>query len=546
MDSLKEREGLHLACPACAGGLLYDISTEGMRCTRCGKQYEMADIQDPSSEKADYSDQTFDAIEYHCPQCGAALYAYENAGVSRCVFCGSDVILEERLSKIQKPDLILPFHITREECVQIYRKRIKRALFAPKAMLAEDTVHGFQPIYIPFWLYSGKGCDTGTAIVTEVTRDGNKKITSTYSHSLDISVSFDRIYYDASSAFDDETAIRLSLEDKDLRSFHAGYLCGCYAEAPDVESDIYREVIVEQANTKLQANLKSRHFYGKTNHFKTDIPMQKKLVMMPVWMMADRQKSGKVLYTAINGRNGRIVCDTPVGKGRFAILAVLFTLLFLAVMLWMDSAILIRSRLLAGICGMLTAFAAWMISPETKKMLLRKKDKDDPTRTAVSESNNRPSSGKKPRVRLKTLPFYDRKHYSLTAFIIFSAAVIVYTVLAFLITRNARAPHVAFVSSYIDDGAFFPVFLILVSAGMLYWQYLQLWSVAGRKIDYLLLFWTELLAAAGMLIYHSDYVNYGICIVFLVITCLMMWIRFRHHNEYVTRPVPFFGKEEQA
>ena len=62
----------------------------------------------------------------------------------------------------------------------------------------------------------------------------------------------------------------------------------------------------------MKENMKSRHFYGQTNHFKTDIPMQKKLVMMPVWMMADRQKSGKVLYTAINGRNGRIVCDTPV------------------------------------------------------------------------------------------------------------------------------------------------------------------------------------------------------------------------------------------
>ena len=540
----REQEGLRLGCPACGGGLQYDIKTEGMRCAQCGKQYAMADIQDPSP-KEKHSDGMMETMEYHCPQCGAALYAYENAGVSRCVFCGSDVVLEERLSRIRKPDLILPFRITREECEEIYRKRVRRALFAPKEMLAEDTVHGFQPVYIPFWLYHGENHDKSVASNTEVTHSGNKTITSDYSYELKITVNYDYIYYDASTAFDDETAMRLSMKGRDARDFHPGYLCGCYAEAPDVEPDIYQEVIVGQANARLVQDLRRRKYSCRSDHFRRDMPTQKKLVMMPVWMMADRQEGGKVLYTAINGRTGEIVCDTPVGKGRFALLAGVLAVLFFALLFLLDSSVMIRSRLLAGICGMLTAFAAWMIAPETEKMILRKKGEEDPTRVAVRDAKARILPGKTPKARLKDLPFAERKPYGLIALGIFAAAAVVYTILAYFITRRARAPHVAFVSSFMDDGALFPVFMTVVSGVMLYYMHSLLSLNAGGKMDYLLLCFAEFLAAAGMLFVNSDYVNYGISIAFLILTSVMMWVRFRHHNQYVTRPVPFFGKEEE-
>ena len=63
-----------------------------------------------------------------------------------------------------------------------------------------------------------------------------------------------------------------------------------------------------------------------------EMERESKLVLMPVWLLG-RKQGRRMLYTAIDGINGNIVCETPVHQSKMmglgAVLGVLFALLFL-------------------------------------------------------------------------------------------------------------------------------------------------------------------------------------------------------------------------
>jgi hypothetical protein len=73
------------------------------------------------------------------------------------------------------------------------------------------------------------------------------------------------------------------------------------------------------------------------------------MIMMPVWLLAHRQGE-RVIYTAVNGSNGRVVCDVPVSNGKLAAVTLaLAAVLFLLLHLFLT----VKPDLLMVICGVL-------------------------------------------------------------------------------------------------------------------------------------------------------------------------------------------------
>ena len=60
--------GSRFGCPNCGGGLAYDISSGQMKCDRCGELTPLEKL--PAEEETE----TLEVTEFHCPQCGAAVY----------------------------------------------------------------------------------------------------------------------------------------------------------------------------------------------------------------------------------------------------------------------------------------------------------------------------------------------------------------------------------------------------------------------------------------------------------------------------------------
>ena len=134
-------------CPSCGGGLRYDIYSRKMKCDRCGS---LTDLEKLPPEKAE---ETMQVTEYHCPQCGAAVYSTDTEITSFCSFCGSDVVLTGKMGRTRRPAYIVPFRVTREDCEAAYRQHLKKYLLAPKALKTAETLSHFRPVYVPFWSY---------------------------------------------------------------------------------------------------------------------------------------------------------------------------------------------------------------------------------------------------------------------------------------------------------------------------------------------------------------------------------------------------------
>ena len=527
-EGINPADGLRIGCPGCGSGLRYDIGLKKMHCDSCGGSYALEEIPDRSRQAADG---LMDAAEYRCPQCGAAVHTSQTAVTSFCSYCGADVILTQRLTRTRRPDTIVPFAVTREQCEEIYRRRVREARYAPADFAAQETVSHFRPVYIPFWQYRGSGAGAEKGTGEKHRSDARYEYTDKYEVDVSGSVSVSGMLYDASVSFEDETAQQLRFSDQGALPFHPGYLCGFYAEAPDTESSLYREELIKYARKAWKDEYKKRSGLDKAEvgFFEKDFVPGASLTLMPAWLLVHRSDK-RVVYTAINGDNGEIVCDTPVSNRRFARLALEMTVLAAAVLVLLSFVLILRPRLLAALCGLTAAMAQWVIATVSKDLAIRRARADDLTWVATHSAGKKAAKVKK-RSRVPGCGWFIP--LSGTGLVVGLGMIGTY--------MNAYSFN-QFVGSLISEHAWLPPVTLACS--------LVFFLISGYKrqaaLDDLLFFLRLAAVGATLLaafITSSDTVYYLCAFAMLGLTAFSLSRLNRAHNEFVSRPVPFFGKE---
>ena len=528
---MRTADGLRFGCPGCGSGLRYDIASGRMRCDSCGQSYALSDIPDPSKNAADGK---MDAAEYRCPQCGAAVHTSQTAAASFCSYCGADVILTERLTRITRPSAIVPFKITREECEAIYRRRVKEARFAPDDFGAQETVSHFRPVYIPFWRYSGSASGAGlSGSATHRHSDSRYDYTDVYAYRVDGGVRVTDVIYDASVSFEDETARQLSFSTKRAVPFHPACLCGFYAESPDTEPTLYKDGLRKYAEDAWKKEFDKKCEYGSAKvAFPEPFEADAELMLMPVWLLAHRS-GGRVVYTAINGDSGQIVCDTPISNRRFAVLGAECTAVILAALLLVQAVLVLRPRLLAALCGLIAAVAQWIIARVSKDLAARSLHEDDYTWQKLR--GKKTDAKKKPRAPARGIAWWLPP--LVTAGVAGAGAVI-----ALMNSYDTNA----FLATLFSDHAWLPwvvqgcALIFFVASG-----YKRTGGIDGALYFARLAIMGVTLAA--IFLATGDLPFYGCCIALLTLTAPALARLNRSHNAYVSRPVPFFGEAgEQA
>ncbi len=535
------KEGLQFRCEACGGALVYDINKKArnMRCTSCGRTVGIHTVQ-PLKELADeQTPDTLQTLEYRCPSCGAALYTTQTSATSFCSYCGADVVLTERISHMLRPSMIAPFTVTREECEQIYRQRLSESRFVPEEMASQETISHFRPVYVPFWRYSGSGDGPSKGLYSKTTTVGNVEYTDTYEAELDNRVSISNVLYDASSQFDDETAQALNFRLDNLVPFGPAYLAGMYAEAPDLDPKACYNWLSRTAQRIFNSRL-----IGQEAHtvacFPSNFKGKAELVLLPVWLLATRQGE-KVIYTAVNGNSGAILSDLPVSPKRAGITAGVVTLILTALLVGLHHIILLRPRITAALSCVLAMICWNVIGPFLNRVSQKAQQDDDLTRLM---KKNRSSSGDqilnpddlpdgneaKPIIRMKWIGIISAVATSV-----------------FLIGYVTADNPPLYLDQYISDRAMLPPVLTLISGILEAFMLLQLSEMSSHfraaLIAHIAL--CGLMWLLGPFIAHSIWfyllilVNYGLTLAVLIRGFLM-------HNEYVSRPVPFFGKGDET
>ena len=570
-QTVKTRDAYRCSCPGCGSVLKYDIRSRAMLCESCQGTWPVETFPDESAEK---QEEMMDTVEYTCPSCGASVHTSQTSATSFCSYCGSEVVLTERLSHMRRPDAILPFRITREECESRYRGRIREAVFAPKSLLKQETINHFRPVYIPFWRYSYHSDGETDGLGQKTYSDSSYNYIDSYSYKLAADINITNLFYDASSAFDDETAMKLNFwtrgqydtfpvaEGSKTVPFHPAYLCGMYAESPDAEAVIYKDHLLNLAHDMF--NTRAGLVTGSEISLerpKEHERIDSELVLLPVWLLANRTGE-RVLYTAVNGDTGNVICDTPVDRKRFIGVTALLFAGILVLLLALTKYVILRPNLLLGICGVLAVLAMRQIIPDADRILIRRQHDTDPTRAMKLRQKQYGESD----VSVWELPKAVRSGSGLfskakkteskgsplaKALAYFGLAALVY--LATLMVNSSSS----LLSSLISDRGFLvPIVLVfcLVLLCIIRYRYPSEKTDPGKKKtalwDVILLYIMRALIVAGIIVSlaHTPGISlwcYALSIAILILLSVNIVRVYKLQNEYVTRPVPFFGKEGQ-
>lgn len=353
-------------CPNCGSNLKFDIATQQMLCSYCNATVDPYSIQnDHNAEES----REYNVTVFTCSQCGAELLSEDTTAATFCSFCGSTAVLDSRIGKGHRPVHIIPFSKTMEDCKASYAKMMRRAIFAPKELKDQAYIEKFRGIYMPYWVYSFEKKGEITFHGSQSRQKGDYLYTKHYNIVSEVDASYEGISYDAAAAFSDDLSGAIAPYDMNAgKPFAPSFLSGFYADAGDVDSNIYAseagDLVTEDGFGKLADDrICSRYHVKDRNHAHS---LRQALrpectaaesAMFPVWFLSYR-KGDRVAYAVVNGQTGKAAADLPVDRKKYIIGSLLLAIpLFLILNLRFTirpGVALILSALLALVCALVS------------------------------------------------------------------------------------------------------------------------------------------------------------------------------------------------
>lgn len=327
-------------CPNCAANLRFSIQHQALFCDACGtvmNPYDM--VKDRDAEQ----NTVFEVNVFTCPQCGGELITEDTEATAFCSFCGGSTILDSRISSVKRPQYIVPFQVSKQDCIESYKKMIKGAVFAPNEVKNSDNIESFRGIYMPYWSYHLE--KKGPVVIkgTKSYQRGDYKYTEHHDLSTDVDVVLDNVSFDASSNFSDDLSEGIAPFDQTKQiPFTPSFLSGFYADSNDLNAGVYAEDAENVGAEKIYNQLTkeppiSKYSLNGQNAKNAVKPtcLGGSLVMLPVWFMSLRtQDKGKdrVSYFAVNGQTGRVVGDVPISLKKYVMVSSIVGLIIFGVL----------------------------------------------------------------------------------------------------------------------------------------------------------------------------------------------------------------------
>lgn len=326
-------------CPNCSANLKFNIALQMLHCASCDSSFDTYEFD---SKDEDGVESKYETTVFTCPECAGEIESTDTDVTGFCPFCGASTIFYSRLKEELKPDFVIPFKKTKEDCKNIYKKHAKKALFLPNEYKSEEHIDGFRGIYVPYWAYNASQEGRVTFKGEKTHRRGDYIIHDNFRLTGEIDSFYNGISYDASSSFSDDISQKIApFNVKEKQPFTAGYLSGFYADTADVDSDVYSKDALEFAKSRSRIEIKKEPTFRPysisnlaNNNLNTKVSNIER-TMYPVWFMSYRNKD-RVAYATINGQTGKIYADFPIDIKKFLVFsAFISVILFLILNLFL-------------------------------------------------------------------------------------------------------------------------------------------------------------------------------------------------------------------
>lgn len=332
-------------CPCCGAKLVYDGEKEMMSCPYCESTFTMEQIiaeekakeemaggsdmnwQTSSSSSSMITDEDGKVTGYSCPDCGAQMVADENTAATECPYCGNFSIIKTSFEGMYRPDVVLPFIITKEKAKNALNEFTKGKVLLPDAFVDRNRIDSITGLYVPFWLYSchADGTIFYEGVKTQNWEDAQYKYEKKDHYRMIRSgaMDFQRIPVDASTKMDD--AVMDSIEPFDLSKavqYDAAYFSGYLADRYDVQEVDARPRANERVENSFRDRLRqevSEYKEVKATSEKINLSNARaEYAMLPVWMMTTEYEEKKYVF-GINGQTGKLVGALPIDKKKAVI-----------------------------------------------------------------------------------------------------------------------------------------------------------------------------------------------------------------------------------
>ena len=530
-----------IKCPNCSANLEYKAEDEKVYCEYCGSKFDPKELKtkiDVSEEHND--DNSFSGKSYRCRDCGATLLAFDETAITFCSYCGSQAMIESKMIKINNPDFIIPFKKTKEECIKNYKKKLRRSFFAPSYMKSDIIVSKFRGIYIPYGVYRlkyhGKFSNTGSK---RSHRSGDYVYYNDYAIVADTDTEYDGISFDLLSKFYDKYSLSLPFDYKECEPFNANYLAGFYADTKDVPEEKYDELAEEFARDDANIRLKRERFFKKYGCSDPKLPIsvsKRKTGMFPVYFLAIRDKQQKhVNYAVINGQTGKVAVSLPLAFRKFALIAILLSILLYLLLDYSNILLLptsiVKLSIVASIVSMIVS------KRQLKKIEINRKHLDDLGFTSTHKEKYIESK------------FYTKgiRESTIEKALMWTFATIIMVLLLLLIISKVRSDIQIMLLAFSSFTAISLIFMLFVKALSKAAEKINSKETKNVKVKFFRYLYKQLLAitiALGVLVVRpvKDIYYYGSAFVAFIFIIIAFYDLVKEHNELVSNILPQLEK----
>ena len=296
-------------CRNCGGNSVYHPDKKTMWCPHCDSEESQQKVENDSITT--------------CGNCGAPLDGVtEYTSALKCSHCGSYIILKERVEGENKPDLILPFAVSKDKAVEILNKEFGTKILIPFSFLSQASLECMEGSYVPFWLYDYYADIDYEAKATKVrvyVRDDIEYTeTSHYRVTRKMDINFHKIPVDASKRMaDDIMDLMEPYEYQALKQFEEKYMSGFEGEVVNFPNTDLEQRAAQRAKEASETMLNQT-----VTGYTTVVPVKKQIdiskkkahfALLPVWVYRYEFRGKEYIYH-VNGQTGKVIGTVPTDK----------------------------------------------------------------------------------------------------------------------------------------------------------------------------------------------------------------------------------------
>ena len=251
-------------CSSCGGKVEFSPKDKALKCVKCDKLYSINYKQTTEKHPIDWVPDNGKLVQwseqnrsYKCETCGAEIVFNKYNIAQTCQYCNSNSLVPLKDLPGLKPEIVLPFKITKEEAKTEFSARVKKRHFLPLDFKRNLPRTEISSTYISSFTfecfveanYSGRQRITRT----ERDSDGRSRTVTSYRHfSGTIKHQFDNLVVEANDKIN-QSEIKNVLpynfnesydyEDDFIKGYNVSYYNQSVEQAKEVaKNDAYKEI----------------------------------------------------------------------------------------------------------------------------------------------------------------------------------------------------------------------------------------------------------------------------------------------------------------